>query len=303
MFGWTRRIVGLYRFYMAQQSFRHHYIPIFYLQAWTDVCGKLYEFSRPRFQVTSKHVVPKGTGFERHLYTIAGLPKEQQSVLEDKFFRDIDTTASDALRYMINTGGHNMNVHLRNGWSRFLNSLRQRQPEQVARLKKMSLERLEGILERVKVEAGSGKVPSLPAGVTFDQFAGHMRQSVRDKDWADVLQYVIDSNNVGLFISNMRWSLVNVQNSGQRFLTSDRPVVATNGVNHPEGYIMLPISPTLLFTALNNVEMENRLRYTDSRSLVNQVNDLVAKQAQRFVYSADERLLRFVEDRLGRSKN
>ena len=288
---------------MAQQSFRHHYIPVFYLQSWTDVCGKLYEFSRPRLQVASKHVVPKSTGFERHLYSIAGLPKEQQSVLEDKFFRDVDTIASDALRYMINTGGHDMNVHLRNGWSRFLNSLRQRQPEQVARLKQMSLERLEGILERVKVEAGSGEVPSLPAGVNFDRFADHMRQSVRDKDWADVLQHVIDSSNVGLFISNMRWSLVNVQNSGQRFLTSDRPVVTTNGANHPEGYIMLPISPTQLFVALNNIEMENRLRYTDSRSLVNQVNDLVAKQAQRFVYSADERQLRFVENRLGRSKN
>lgn len=224
-------------------------------------------------------------------------------MLEDKFFRDIDTIASDALRYMVNTGGHDMNVHLRNGWSRFLNSLRQRQPERVARLKQMSLERLEGILERVKVEAGSGEVPSLPTGITFDQFADHMRQSVRDKDWADVLQYVIDSNNVGLFISNMRWSLVSVQNSGQRFLTSDRPVVATNGVNHPEGYIMLPISPTQLFIALNNVEMENRLRYTDSRSLVNRVNNLVTKQAQRFVYSVDERQLRFVENRLGRSKN
>ena len=224
-------------------------------------------------------------------------------MLEDKFFRDIDTIASNALRFMVNTGGHDMNVHLRNGWSRFLNSLRQRQPEQVARLKKMSLERLEGILERVKVEAGSGEVPALPTEVTFDQFADHMRQSVRDKDWADVLQHVIDSSDVGLFISNMRWSLVNVQNSDRRFLTSDRPVVVTNGVNHPEGYIMLPISPTQLFVALNNIEMENRLRYADLRRLVNQVNDLITRQAQRFVYSIDERQLRFVENRLGRNKH
>ena len=287
---------------MAQQSFRHHYIPVFYLRAWTDVSGILCEFSRPRLRVLPKRVAPKGTGFERHLYTVPGLPMEQQSVLEDKFFRDTDAIASEALRFMLTTGGHDMSDHLRNGWSRFLNSLRQRQPERVTRLKQMSLERLEGILERIKVEAGSEEVPSLPAGVTFDQFADHMRQSVRDKDWADVLQHVIDSSNLGLFISNMRWSLVDVQKSSQRFLTSDRPVLATNGIDHPEGYIMLPISPTQLFVALNSNETENRLRLSGPQSLVSQVNNSITKQAQRFVYSTDERQVRFIENRLGRAK-
>lgn len=287
---------------MTQQSVRHHYIPVFYLQAWTDSYGNLCEFSRPRLRVVSKSVAPKGTGFERHLYTVPGLPKERQSALEDEFFRDTDTIASDAMRFMTDTGGHDMSDRLRNGWSRFLNSLRQRQPERVAYLKQISVERLEGTLERIRVEAGSGEVPPLPVGVTFDRFADNMRQNVRDKDWADVLQSVIDSSYVGLFISNMRWVLVSVENSDRRFVTSDRPVLMTNGVDHPEGYIMLPISPTQLFVAVNNIEMENELRYSDSRKIVDQVNNLVARQAQRFVYSTDERQLRFVENRLGRGK-
>lgn len=287
---------------MTQQSFRHHYIPIFYLQAWTDPGGVLCEFSRPRDRVLPKRVAPKGTGFERHLYTVPGLPKERQSVLEDEFFRDTDTIASEALCFMIKTGGHDMSDRLRNGWSRFLNSLGQRHPEKVAQLKQMSVEHLEVLLERIRVGAGSGEIPPLPEGVTFEQFAVHMRQDVRDKRWADLLQSVIDSSIVGLFISNMRWSLVTLKIPGRELLTSDRPIIMTNGIDHLEGHIVLPISPTQLFVAVNTIKMEDQLRTRDPRELMSRINDRVTSQAQKFVYSTDERQLRFVENRLGRSR-
>lgn len=283
---------------MLQQSFRHHYIPVFYLQAWTNSDGVLCELSRPRCEVKPKRVPPKGTGFERHLYTVQGLPKEQQSVLEDEFFRDTDTVASEALRFMSETGGHDMSNLLRNGWSRFLNSLGQRHPEKVAYLKQMSAEHLEVLLERVRVSAGRGEIPPLPDGVTFEQFAAHMRQDVRDKRWADVLQSVIDSSIVGLFISNMRWSLVTVTSPDRELLTSDRPIIMTNGIDHPEGHIVFPISPTQLFVAVNTIEMENSLRARKSKELIGQVNHRIVNQAKRFVYSTDERQLCFVEKRL-----
>ena len=286
---------------MSQQSVRHHYIPVFYLQAWADQDGSLCEFSRPRDRVISKPVGPKGTGFERHLYTVPGLPKERQSILEDEFFRDTDNVASEALQFMVRTGGHDMSDRLRNGWSRFLNSLRQRQPERVAWMKQISAERLEELLQRYQSEVEAGVAPPLPEGSTFEQFAVEMRQSVRDKHWASVLQGVIDSSRVGLFISNMRWSLVAINVADRQLLTSDRPVLMTNGIDHPEGYIMLPISPTRLFVAVNTDEMVDQLRASDARKFVYEINDRITRQAQKYVYSSDERQLRFVENRLGRA--
>ncbi len=288
---------------MSQQSVRHHYIPVFYLQVWTDPGGSLYEFSRPRHRVVSKPVGPKATGFERHLYTVPGLPKEHQSILEDEFFRDTDTIASEALQFMIEAGGHDMSDRLRNGWSRFLNSLRQRQPERVAWMKQISAESLEVLLQRYQDEVGSGVALPLPEGLTFEQFATEMRQNVRDTHWASVLQGVVDDSRVGLFISNMRWSLVTINTSNGQLLTSDRPVLMTNGLNYPEGHIILPISPTRIFVAVNTDEMVDQLRVSDARKLVYDINHRITSQAQKYVYSTDERQLRFIENRLGRGKN
>lgn len=84
----------------------------------------LCEISRPRHKATPKRVAPKATGFERHLYTVPGLPPDQQSVVEDTFFRDVDTIASEALRFMTENGHHDMGRELRIGWVRFTLSLR-----------------------------------------------------------------------------------------------------------------------------------------------------------------------------------
>src|SRR5258707_9476555 len=54
---------------------RHHYIPVLYLSQWADGNGRLYEVSRPngRSEVSVRPTGPKGTGYERGLYRLAGI--------------------------------------------------------------------------------------------------------------------------------------------------------------------------------------------------------------------------------------
>ncbi len=75
----------------------HHFVPVFYLKQWaTD--GKLIEYSIKHGKFLSKPVGPRGTGFERDLYTFPGLPEEIASFLESVFLQRNDHGASQALK-------------------------------------------------------------------------------------------------------------------------------------------------------------------------------------------------------------
>src|SRR6266481_4772306 len=60
---------------------KHHYIPVLYLSQWADGNGRLYEFSRPngRSEVSVRPTGPKGTGYDRGLYRLTGVPEVRTS--------------------------------------------------------------------------------------------------------------------------------------------------------------------------------------------------------------------------------
>ena len=285
-----------------QQSFDHHYIPQFYLRRWAGPDKLICEFSRPHRRVVVQRKSPRAAGFQRHLYTVAGLPKGEQSILEDDFFRKTDQIAHDALRFMLGNGSgdQDMPAKLRSGWSRFILSVTHRSPERVALLKEKCRQELPQHLAKFEALYDELRTPSDPP--TFVQLRAEMEHDVEHKTWAVLLQDVIDSETVGAFLNQMRWAVVTISGAPHTFLASDRPVYMTNGIKHPEGQIVVPVGPTQLFVAVNTPEMMTILQRWGPRELMRAVNDKVVAQAQRYVYDTDDRQLRFVENRLGRDR-
>ena len=283
---------------MKQQSFTHHYLPQFYLRRWAGRDGLICEFSRPHNLLEARRKSPKATAHERHLYTVTGSSPEKQSVLEDEFFRTTDQAAYDALSFMLanQDGIANMPSKLRSGWSRFILSLIHRTPERVALLKEKCRVGLAERLAEIESVYDDFRTPSDPA--TFAELKASMRHDVEHKTWAVLLQDVIDSATVGKFLNAMRWSIVTVRSPEHSLLTSDRPVYMTNGLNHPEGQIILPVGPTQMFVAVNTAEMEQMLRVCDPRRLTRLVNNKTATEARKYVYDTDNQQLRFVDNRL-----
>ena len=283
---------------MRQQSFTHHYLPQFYLRPWVGADGLMCEFSRPRSLLEARRKSPKATAHERHLYTVTGLPPEQQGVLEDEFFRMTDQAAYDALSFMLANldGTADMPSKLRSGWSRFILSLIHRTPERVALLKEKCRVGLAERLAEIEPVYDDFRTPSDPA--TFADLKAGMRHDVEHKTWAVLLQDVIDSATAGTFLNAMRWSIVTVKKPRHSLLTSDRPVHMTNGLDHPEGQIILPVGPTQMFVAVNTAEMEQVLRACDPCCLTRLVNNKTATEARKYVYDTDDRQLRFVGNRL-----
>jgi len=85
------------------------------------------------------------------------------------------------------------------------------------------------------------------------------------------------------------------------FLTSDRPIIMTNGIGRKEGHVALPLSPHILFIAANERDTLRQIASMSGRDLVLRCNEMVVQQAERQVYGRTDQALRFVERHLRQS--
>jgi hypothetical protein len=99
---------------------------------------------------------------------------------------------------------------------------------------------------------------------------------------------------------DMQWTAKSVSTATFRMLTSDRPYIMTNGIAQPEGHIVIPLSPTVVFFATRNDETFGQINSMSPDLIVTAVNSKVCEQAISFVYGVDDSQLRFVQNRLGR---
>lgn len=100
----------------------------------------------------------------------------------------------------------------------------------------------------------------------------------------------------------MRWSTIEFNDTRHSLLTSDRPIIMTNGLVMQGAHIIIPISPTRIFFA---VRQEDEATYRAIRAIppnqmIESVNEKMAGQARKYVYGRDDTQLRFVSKRLGK---
>jgi hypothetical protein len=278
---------------------RHHYIPEFYLRQWAGPDGRVCEFSqRYKGIVKPRMTHPAGTGYEENLYTLAGFPAETAQLIEDNFFRVADQFASDALKILLHNNTPEMSADVRSGWSRFVLSLIHRNPEKIAWIKTEVQRGLDARLQEVKENYENFRRPSDPP--TFEEYIALNGANSEAKGFAMILQSFVDSRNVGAYINGMRWSVLTIGNPTHTLLTSDRPVIMSDGIKYDHSFIIVPLSPFSLFLAVNTVQQEQHIRNLPVMDFAGKVNNIVCKQAQKYVYSTDDRQLRFVCNRLGR---
>ena len=281
----------------AGKGDKHHYIPVFYSKGWAGPDGRLCEFSRPYDVVKPKRVHPDGTGYVRGLYTVPRNEPIVAEFIEKEFFRITNSKASDVLR-MLRTGQPiEWNSDNRSAWSRFIISLMIRSPDYVARMAAEVVGFFDPTSTDLNDKYRQIRRPTDPE--TYEEYialTGHPAGRAS----AIAMQTIIDSPRMGGHLNQMRWSIVTFKNARHTLLTSDRPIIMTNGLVKPRDHLAIPIGPLALFVATNIEESDNIIRNMNPRALMEQVNDRVASQAKRFVYGIDDSQRRFVANRLGR---
>jgi Protein of unknown function (DUF4238) len=283
---------------------RHHYIPGFYLKQWGDPgkSGHLIEFCRRYKGVEARPTFPAGTGYVHGLYTFSELDGEAKDFIENVFLLRADTKAAIALQHLL---AHNvdLDIDLKSAWSRFIMTLLHRSPEAIQRIRERVATGLPSALKLLKAEWETARRRGDPQ--TFEEYAVSIPR--RDLQQANlmVLHKIMDSENVGTFLNNMLWGVLTFHRPRYPLLTSDRPYVMTNGIDKPDGHIVLPISPSTVFIAARNKETMVQIDATCKREdlrMSEKLNDIVVRQAQKFVWGNDECQLAFVANRLGKQQ-
>jgi hypothetical protein len=275
---------------------KHHYFPIFYQKRWAGADGRVCVYSEPFKELKALRRHPDQVGFQRDLYTIPGVEFEAASHLERRFFLQTDNDASQAPASIEIDPKTPLDQWLRSGWSRFVMSLIHRAPEEVAIFFREVGKHVAFAEREFEENYETRRLPTDPD--TFADFRLQRPSNPEGRAAAMLIQQVIDSQLVGNHLNRMIWTILQPPSS-YSFLTSDRPVIMTNGLSKPDSHLALPIGPRRLFIASNQQAIVDDVSARKPDDLVAFVNDRVVKQARRFVIGIDDRQLRFVANRFG----
>jgi hypothetical protein len=278
---------------------KHHYIPVFYLKQWRGIDGRLCEHKRVAGKIVTRRTFPDGTGYQTDLYRIDGLPDPVAQIVEQKFMHMVDTGANYALQKLLRGDTAPWEEPARSAWTRFILSLRFRNPESVAIIKSQMITLWETVLENMRLNYDTVRYPGDPP--TFEEFVARTEREAPLKGAMNLLQEIIDNPRMGPTIFGMKWSRVSLAASRISLLTSDRPLDMPHGLGSSEAYIALPIGPRTLFVADHDGTSAKRLGTLDPTSIVKNVNMAVVHQARQFVWGLDDGQSRFVQNRMSKA--
>ncbi len=281
----------------SQQPSRHHYIPVFYLKRWAGKDGRVCEFSKPyKNLVKPRRTSPSGTGFVDRLYELPGVSDDQKQAIERYFMSPADTAAADALEHLHSIPQKKWNVRKRSAWSRFIVSMLLRNPEELRRFEEYYKEDVGSVTDDLEEQYQNRRSEDQPA--TFAEYMRAIDPAYLSRTILTTITKLIDNPNVGEYINNMLWGVINCEASSYDLLTSDRPVVMTNGLNYDYSYIVMPIGRRKIFYATKTLDMATQLKKTPTNELVRNLNFTVVGQAKKYVYAADDQQLRFVQNNM-----
>lgn len=283
------------------QPKRHHYIPVFYTRRWSrPIDGKIVEWSRPHKEVVPRFVHPAGTGYLDRLYEIGDFPAVNAQQVEELFFKPVDGLASEAMMLLERDADNNAWTNgLRSAWTRFLISLLMRCPEDIEAMRHYWA--VDFKKPTAENEARYASARSADDPPTFAEYLAGFPNIETEKSLFRSLLSLVDNQEVGTFINQMHWRVVDTSIHREQLLTSDRPVIRTNGIKEPGGHIALPIGPHRLFIAASEIGVANELSKTAAKELVRASNIQVVEGACKFVYSQNEAQGKFIRNRHGQT--
>jgi hypothetical protein len=258
----------------------HHFLPKFYTARWASE-GSMFRYVRPKPNAIlhGKTVVPKAIGKARDLYAYsAGSTEEDRQRLELQLFGPIDHKAAEALK-KIDAGQSGSNID-KVGLVQFVLSLQLRSPGRIADMRNELADQMTGVCD-------------------FDPHDPAHRTMIADQI-NDLLSELITSDNMIRLIANMKVFRIDV-NSKHKLLTCDLPLMMSQGIAQPQGFLMFPYAPDRVAILAHDEKVASVFSTQEPDILVKGLNDAVVRQAREFVIAADDNSRCFVENRFLRN--
>lgn len=282
-------------------SWRHHYIPEFYLKKWCCDKGFLVQFSKPhRNIVKPKRRYPRQTGFVDKLYALEGVPAEASPIVEDQFFKPLDGRAATVLHKM-EGGTRSFTAAERVAWTQFLMSLMFRHPENVEAMKRRLFDTLVKTSPsaewRWRRQWQPGEPRTLAEAMRLE--LGRDPSQVQRRA-LELVAEISGSENLGTRIARMMWGSIQLPIGIDPLFTSDRPLLRYGSLEDEWCHIMMPIGPRRFFWATNSREMAERIMMQRPETTARFVNEQIVRRAVGFVYAMSDRNLAYVQQNMSK---
>lgn len=278
---------------------KHHFIPAFSLRPWAGPDGLVCQMRLINGRVVDGRIHPNATGLERDLYKTDGVTAAEEHHLEENFFKPIDTAANQALQKMLAWDKAPWTSEMRSAWTRYLLSLRFRNPDTVKDLKTHMLDIWSTAQESIKKDFANWRKPNDPE--TWEEFEKLLNPAAPHIGATNMMMRIIDNDRVGPTIFNMTWWVQKLVESKVPLLTSDRPLNWPFGLANPNAFIALPISPDTIFVASNDPEMQHWAKSLPHTQLAKDLNKAVVTQAREYVWGTDNNHIEFVRKHFGKA--
>ena len=276
---------------------KHHFAPRCYIKRWAGPDRRLVEFKRRHGKVEGRWTAPKGTGYRPGLYTIPDAADGRKNLVESRYLHRVDTDGSKCLDAAL---GPTAEIPLERAsqWARFIMRMMRGSPDKLEETEAKA--RFDAAENPHRYQAEWEKVRRPGDPQTWEEGFQTLDEAALRGFGARALPKMSDLPGVGQAIIDMRWSVMRRLDRRFPMLTSDKPVITSNGLGKPDAYVLLPISPEVLFMATKSeATRQNFVHQFETGELIEKLNHLVTVQAHEFVYANSTVALAFVEERLG----
>lgn len=181
----------------------------------------------------------------------------------------------------------------RNDWSRFLLTQMLRSPEDIAQLKSSVGEAWRSEMDDLQKSYATRRSERDPE--TVSDYLEQQHPAHKDEFAFDIARKLMSHSKLCDEFSKMHWLVLDSPAEAYPLLTSDRPIWMTPTISEEEAFLVMPISPRKLFTAVVNKQTQSRLVSRRRSDLVKAVNKLVVQHAVKFVYGQSDEMLPFVQ--------
>ena len=284
--------------YMASSHRRHHFVPRFYLENWIGSDDKLACYRWIRGHIVVSRLSPRSVAYQEGLYTLPAAPEHQRQSIEQKFFARVDERAARVHRQLVTVGTTTLSTQDRTDWAVFLLSLRIRSPKSVERIRADSTAQFLQVLDRDPEQWDQVRTPGDPS--TLREWVQQNMPAMIENYGTSLLPQLITDHRPLRHIVSMHWWTTRLSGASE-FVTSDHPCVYTHGYGNPNCVIALPLTPTVVFYAANQPELQADFNAWSSQTIAIRTNESVVSQAFEFVFAVGGNKKLFVSKNLRRA--
>jgi hypothetical protein len=261
---------------------KHHYVPQFFLKRWANAEGKVHVFHVRDGTIVGRARMPEYTGFEHDLYgLVANALGVGQDHLEKRLFGPIDSNAAVVLDKFERHEAITEDEHI--AWTFFLSSLRIRQPDVLAFLRRDGIERIRADL--VKRDAATLPAGAISTEQWFNRTYPGAMEAMTLINW---LPRMILHDDVTAAFGEMRWWIREFDADEPELLLSDLPIHWEGGFKQDRFMIQLPIGPRRVFFGARSKHTEDVLDAIPQGELIHRINRTTLASSVGRVWASDE---------------